>query len=110
MRSIAVFRLMSGSDNRAWMADITTYAALTISIIAVAISLGGYLEERHKRRLLEKMVKQLVKLAKSQDRQTRALRNLTAPKSSEEIDLEKRKLAWDQIKTVGRALGLDVDE
>lgn len=92
------------------MTDFTTYVALAISVVAVLISLFGYLEERHKRQLLEKMVRQLVKLARSQDRQAKALRGLNAPKSAEEIELAKRKLAWDQIKTVGRALGLDVDE
>jgi hypothetical protein len=92
------------------VSDLTSFVALGISAIAVLISLFGYFEERHKRRLLEKMVKQLVKLARSQERQVRVLRGLSTPKSAEELKIERDKLTWDQIKTLGRALGFDVDE
>jgi ribosomal protein L13 len=90
--------------------DLVSYAAIGVSIVAVVIALFGYIEERKKRVLLEKMVKQMMRVARSQERQVKALQVFGAPKSSDEIELEKQKLAWDKMKTVGRALGLDVDE
>lgn len=106
------------------MTDVTAYLAIGISFVAVVISLLGYIEERAKRRLLEKsyleeqakrlllqkMVRQLVRLVRSQERQVKALSAGNVAKSPDEIKLERDRLAWDQMKTVGRALGFDVDE
>jgi hypothetical protein len=92
------------------MTDLPSYVAIALSAVAIVIALFGYFEERKKRVLLEKMVKQMMRVARSQERQVKALQRMGGPKSADEIELEKQKLAWDKIKTVGRALGLDVDE
>lgn len=92
------------------MFDWTPLVAIGISVGALIVSVLGYLDESHKRRLLEKLVKQLARLVKSHEKQVTAFQRLSIGKSAEEIKLEKDKLLWDQIKTAGRALGLDVDE
>lgn len=89
-----------------WLSDV----ALGFSSLALAVSILGVLEERKKRILLEKMARQLVRLARSQERQLKALGGHSSGKSDKEVQLERDKLSWDKIKTIGRALGFDVDE